>query len=275
LTRLVPYTPLRSPRVRRGTRNVRRHYAAWRRQRAETRGDQRFSRPANYDLDAKLLEYLPASGFYVEAGEYDGYSESITFFLERFRGRSGLLVEAVPELYDWAVRLRPGSSVVNCALVPPERAGEMASIYYAGTMSIIAGARGDEDGDRAYVDAAMLFDDGYEIRVPGRTLSGVLDEGGCPQIDFLSLDVEGFEEPALRGLDLNRHAPKMVLVEVHTEDHLAAVSAVLGDRYRMVDHLTPQDVLFELSQVEPHPPGAPGPRAALDPRPPSQAKTRL
>lgn len=246
LLRIVPYTPLRSPRVRRATRTARRHYWAWRRQRAENRGDLRYSRPALYDLDDKLLNYLPDSGYFVEAGAYDGYNESNTYFLERARGWSGLLVEAVPELHGWAVRQRPGSTVVNCALVPPDLAGRNVPIHYAGTMSIVSGARGGENGDSAYVEAAMLFDDGYEVQVPGRTLSEVLDEAGSPEVDFLSLDVEGYEEQALGGLDLGRHAPKLILVEVHTEDHLAAVAGVLGERYRMVDYLTPQDALFEL-----------------------------
>lgn len=245
LLRIVPFTPLRSPRVRRATRTGRRYYGAWRRQLAERRGDQRYSRPANSDLDAKLQEYLPRVGYYVEAGAFDGYMESNTYFLERFRGWSGLLVEAVPELHKWAARLRPRSVVINCALVPPDLAGEKIPVRYAGTMSIVSGARGGEDGDRAYVEAATLFDDSYEVQVPGRTLSEILEEAGSPEIDLLSLDVEGYEAAALRGLDLERHAPKLILIEVHTKDHLEAVATLLRDRYRMVDYLTQQDVLFE------------------------------
>lgn len=44
----------------------------------------------------------------------------------------------------------------------------------------------------------------YQVEVPARTLSSVLDELGVSrEIDLLSLDVEGAELEALRGLDLS------------------------------------------------------------------------
>jgi FkbM family methyltransferase len=251
LLRVVPLTPLRSPKVRRATRTGRRHLSAWRRKRAERRGDDRLSRPGLYDLDSKLADYLPDSGYFVEAGAYDGFHASNTYFLERFRNWSGLLVEAVPELHRWACRERPSSRVLNNALVPPDLAGNEVTVHYAGTMSIVSGARGSAVGDRAYLDAAMLFEDGYEVEVPGRTLSELLDEVGAPEVDFLSLDVEGYEEQALRGLDLERHRPRLILVEAHTEGHLASVAGILERNYRQIGYLTPQDVLFERTSTRP------------------------
>jgi FkbM family methyltransferase len=245
LLKVVPLTPLRSPKVRRTTRTARRHLSAWRRRRAERRGNDHLSRPGLYDLDSTLSDYLPDSGFFVEAGAYDGFHASNTYFLERFRNWSGLLIEAVPELHEWACRERASSKVLNYALVPPDLAGDEVTIHYAGTMSIVSGARGSADEDRAYLEAAMLFEDGYRVTVEGRTLSELLDESSAPEIDFLSLDIEGYEEQALRGLDLDRHRPRLILVEVHTERHLASVRRILEGHYRQVGYLTPQDVLFE------------------------------
>jgi hypothetical protein len=74
------------------------------------------------------------------------------------------------------------------------------------------------------------------MRVPARTLSALIDEAGVGrEIDLLSLDVEGAEEAALRGLDLTRHAPRFICVEARDE---AAINAVLGGRYRVVEVLT-------------------------------------
>lgn len=148
-------------------------------------------------------------------------------------------------MHRLARRERPDSRVANCALVAPESAGELVSTHYAGAMSIVSGARGTAHQDDAYLGAALLFDDGYEVEVPGRTLSELLGEIGSPEVDLLSLDIEGYEAQALRGLDLDRHAPRLILVEVHTDAHLDAVSGVLGDRYRQLERVAPRDVLFE------------------------------
>jgi hypothetical protein len=53
-----------------------------------------------------------------------------------------------------------------------------------------------------------------------RTLDDVLADAGSPEIDFMSLDVEGFELQVLRGFDLARHRPAMLLVEDHLENLL-------------------------------------------------------
>ncbi|HEV2762913.1 MAG TPA: hypothetical protein VGV38_07960, partial [Pyrinomonadaceae bacterium] len=45
----------------------------------ETLGLPRYSRPGRDDLDRKLAPYLPARGFFVEAGALDGYTASNTY----------------------------------------------------------------------------------------------------------------------------------------------------------------------------------------------------
>ncbi len=54
----------------------------------------------------------------------------------------------------------------------------------------------------------------YGVEAPARTLSEILDSSGVRRIDLLSLDVESFEPQALEGLDLDRHAPDHLLIEV-------------------------------------------------------------
>ncbi len=96
-------------------------------------GSARFSRPG---LD--LSPYLPAGpGFYVEAGAYDGYTESNTYYLERFKGWTGVLVEAIPALYAECVRRRPRSYVANCALVSSEFPDDEVAMQFGGVMSVV------------------------------------------------------------------------------------------------------------------------------------------
>src|SRR3954469_21340764 len=90
----------------------------------EALGSRRYSWPALNDLDRSLQRLLPdRPGTFMEAGAHDGYTQSNTYYLERFRGWHGVLVEAVPELHAKAARRRRRSRVVQAALVGPEREG--------------------------------------------------------------------------------------------------------------------------------------------------------
>jgi FkbM family methyltransferase len=239
---------LRSERVRRWLRSTRQRIRRHRRLLLEARGDDRLSRPALQEMEQKLHQYLPKRGFFVEAGAHDGFTQSNTYYLERFLGWTGLLVEPVPEFYREAVTERPASRVVNCALVSPERAGQLIRVHHAGPMSIVAGARGDATADRAYLDLAAALPmptEQYEVDVPGRTLSELLGEMHAPEVDFLSLDVEGYEAEVLAGLDLQRHAPRHILVEAQNDAAVARIEGQLQGSYRFVERLTPTDLLYE------------------------------
>ena len=84
----------------------------------------------------------------------------------------------------------------------------------------------------------------HEFAVPARTLSSLLDEIQAPEVDLFSLDVEGYEAEVLAGLDLDRHAPRMLVVEVDMRAEAERVEAVLGDRYLPPERLSPVDLLF-------------------------------
>jgi len=236
--------------ARRSVWRARRAAARAQRRRLERRGDFSLSRPALYEMDRQLEELFAGHvGFFVEAGANDGYAQSNTYALERIHGWRGLLVEPTPELHREAVRERPSSTVVRAALVPPDFPDREVTLHYGGLMTIVRGVHDSADGDRAWVAAAHAVaqeEPEHEFTAPARTLSSILDEVGAPPIDLLSLDVEGFEGPALRGLDLDRHAPRYVLAEVGDDKaRRAAIEEALGDRYAYVRHLSPFDVLYE------------------------------
>jgi len=230
-------------------------YLRWQRRRrraarraAEARGARHLSQPALHALDAKLDRYLGeiAGGFFVEAGANDGFEQSNTYFLERVRGWRGLLVEPVPHLCREAAAERPASQVVHAALVEPERAGAEVDLRYGGLTTVVAGSRGSLEEEREHVEAAfeLGLEQEMEVTAPGRTLSSLLDECGAPAVDFMSLDLEGYEPQALRGLDLARHAPSYLLTEAWDGDARDAIERALDDRYELVERLTPQDALF-------------------------------
>lgn len=200
----------------------------------------RFSRPAINGLDAKLEQYLPDKpGFFVEAGAHDGFTASNTYFVERFKGWTGVLVEPIPALYRKCVHERPRSKVFNFALVRKGGPKEV-SMVYRGPRSGLADCEGaHEDMATSHLD----WERTYEVRVPARTLTSILDEAGAGHIDLLIMDVEGYEVEALRGLDLSRYAPTLMLIE--TNGAQRELQALFADRYELVGDLSPKDSLYK------------------------------
>ena len=225
-------------------------YDRWRRRAHEFVGSARYSRPALDQLDLKLERHLDFDGgFFVEAGAHDGYAQSNTYYLERFRGWSGVLVEGIPALAALCRRNRPRSTVVQAALVAQAQPGDTVRMHFGGLMSAVAGALGSAEATAAHVRQGVAVQElpgTYEIAVPARTLSDVLDEAAPGrEVDLLSLDVEGLEAAVLRGLDLRRHAPRFICVEARDR---AEIEALLAPRYRLrevlVDHGARCDLLF-------------------------------
>lgn len=228
-----------------------------RRRKAEAQGSDRWSRPALHEMDRKLDALIDRdNGFFVEAGGHDGYTQSNTYWLGRFRGWRGILVEPMSFQFRRCTEERPESTVVNAALVPPEHKAPTIVMQFGDLMSTVEGSRGDgtEDAEWVTPGLAMGWMDPYAAEVPARTLSSILDELDAPEIDLMSLDIEGFEEPALRGLDLDRHAPRWLLVEVHDiASGKPPLDALLSEHYVVHELLSPMDVLYRRRDVEPAP----------------------
>jgi FkbM family methyltransferase len=232
---------------------ARRSLSRRRRRWLEARQNWSRSRPALYHLDRLLEQHLGSGpGYFVEAGACDGYFQSNTYSLERIHGWRGVLVEPVPFLARAAARDR-SAHVLNCALVGRDFPSQTAALRYAGGMTIVAGSLRNPSAERAWretVSQSVLEEPAHDFVVPARTLTSILEEVRAPRIDFLSLDVEGYEAQALDGLDLQRFGPAYALVEVADDpERRSDVERALGDDYETVGRLTPLDILYRHRRV--------------------------
>jgi FkbM family methyltransferase len=162
--------------------------------------------------DAKLLAYFhrKRDGVYVEVGAFDGIEMSNSYAFEQI-GWRGLLVEADPDLADKCRRNRPNATIVNSAAVPP---GSPSHV----TFQVASENRGlsSLELDRTSRSLLKAWTGRVTIRqitVPAATLDDILAGVGIGEIDFMTIDVEGHEWSVLRGLDLRRWRPRVLILE--------------------------------------------------------------
>ena len=195
-------------------------------------------------LDKKIEGYLPSSGIFLEAGANDGLNQSNTLFLARVHGWKGILVEPVPRLHERCVRNRPESFCVNAALVPPEDSGAVIDLIDVDLMTSVRSTK-NFSVDESHLRSAEIVQgiSRTSVTAVGKTISEVLTESGQVAIDFLSLDVEGFELEALKGFTNEEHFPRYILIETKKLD---LVLEALGHRYELIEALTEHDYFLQL-----------------------------
>jgi FkbM family methyltransferase len=143
-----------------------------------------------------------AEGYFVEIGANDPRQLSQTWRLEQL-GCTGLLVEPQQKCYEKLVAARPRSRVVRAACAAPEMRG---------TGSLHVAQSNVQSSLQQHVDDKGVHYIGQEA-VPIVTVDDLLAQEPPARVDFVSIDVEGTEMDVLRGFDLARWGPELLLVE--------------------------------------------------------------
>jgi FkbM family methyltransferase len=198
----------------------------------------------NY-LDFKLRALCNfEGGFFVEAGANDGIAQSNTLYFEKRLAWRGLLIEAIPALARACAANRPACLVENAALVSAEYSRAVVPMRYCNLMSVVTGAlKTPEEEEHIRKGCGLQQVESFSLEVPARTLSSILERNGVERVDLLSLDVEGYELEALRGLDFRMHKPRVMLVEARNGRE---VDEFLAPLYEPVALLSHHDMLYIL-----------------------------
>lgn len=159
------------------------------------------------DLILKRLFNAKKEGFYVDVGAHHPTRFSNTYLFYKM-GWRGVNIDAMPGSMQAFNRSRPRDINIESPIADTEE----QLVYYIfnepalNTLSKIEAEK--KDGLRNY----KVIE---EKVVTTRTLTSILAECINPKqdIDFLSVDVEGYDLKVLQSLDWSIYKPKVVLVE--------------------------------------------------------------
>lgn len=211
---------------------------------------KRYCRMGLNRLDEKLEPYLNFdNGVFIEAGANDGIKQSNTYYLEAIRSWKGILVEPAPHLFKKCVKNRRSSRVFNAALVADDYADKVVKLTYSDLMTAVNAESGNKNYNPEQIREGkdiQNLSETYTFEAKAATLNEVIEDSGFDRVDFLSLDIEGYEAEALKGLDLIKWSPEYILLEVR---NLSEIQSVLGSKYKIVEELTSnaeyKDILFQ------------------------------
>lgn len=166
---------------------------------------------AKHGEDHLLAALFPdLRGYCVEVGANDGIDNSNTLLFER-RGWTGLLIEADPAVARRCRRNRPAFKTISAAAVAPGSAPTVSFERVLGGSALSTRSfAGEGHYHAAYVRSALRT---RRIVVPARTLDSMLEDAAAPRLDFLTVDVEGYEADVLAGFSPMRWCPRVIVLE--------------------------------------------------------------
>lgn len=161
-------------------------------------------------------------GFYVEIGCLDGIEFSNTYFFEK-KGWDGICVEAHNDFITQLKKNRPDSKIVHAAVGEKDQDDV---VFYANKIGSLSTLDKSEE-ERWKKNYSTWFTGFEEQHVKMRTLTTIFDELKVKEIDFVSLDIEGYEVQALAGLDLQKYRPRIFVIEYKDKEHQKNLETVL------------------------------------------------
>jgi FkbM family methyltransferase len=170
------------------------------------------------------------TGFYVDVGAADPVNLSVTKWFYDL-GWSGLNIEPNQQLFDRLAADRPRDINLNCGVGAAASQAQFFELEVGELSSFDARVRDNAKGNgrppSTRTVAVMPLTDLLKLHCPNRV------------IDFLKIDVEGWEAEVLKGLDLRQYRPIIMLIEAtvpqtRIESHMEWEPRVLGADYSFV-----------------------------------------
>lgn len=143
------------------------------------------------------------TGSYIDVGANDPVIDSVTHLFYQL-GWRGINIEPLRCHFEDLQRERPDDVNLLCAAGAFEGEIELLDFNVRGWATV------DQSAIAAH---RARGDKGVPFTVPITTLSAICLQHAPPEIQFLKIDVEGYEAAVLQGMDFARFRPWIVVVE--------------------------------------------------------------
>ena len=171
-------------------------------------------------------------GFFVDVGCAWPIRANNTYYLEKHLGWTGVGVDALPDYAPMWEDERPISKFFNFLVT--DRSGTKESFFRSESLGLSSTSAHRADGKHFGGELAV-----EEVKISSITLNDLLDRVGATKVDLLSMDIEGHELTALRGFDIDRFQPDLVV----TEGRRPGVEAYFKDHgYERIERYLPFDL---------------------------------
>jgi FkbM family methyltransferase len=182
------------------------------------------------NLDKKLLKYLNfKNGFYIECGANDGINQSNSWYFEKVLNWRGILIEPNKTSFKNLKNNRSFKNIFkNVALVSEDFKNKNEEIYLS---------------EKNLESKLTNIVNPLSQKVATETLNNILKEFNVNKINLFSLDVEGYEEEVLKGLNLNIFDIDYILIETNNFDKINFM--LKNCNYILQEKLSFHDYLFK------------------------------
>ncbi|MAH44349.1 hypothetical protein CMI37_00875 [Candidatus Pacearchaeota archaeon] len=171
-----------------------------------------------FSTDALIELYFPGKqdGICVEVGAANGIRGSNTLYFENLGWRA-LCIEPNPDYFQMVQAAR--QEAVQCACGSSDEESVPFTVFDIGKHNIMSSVSGLEPDKRLVEQHSHIINNTMQIDVEVKTLDTILTEADFGvMIDFISIDTEGTELDALKGLDLTRWDVSLLVVENNFND---------------------------------------------------------
>lgn len=177
--------------------------------------------------------------FYVDVGAYRAELDSTTAYLDLHLGWHGIAIDAQAKLADEWSKLRPRAKFFS--YIVTDHSGGTETLYLSGAISSVVQSHKDQIDQLIGLSERARALPEQTVAVETITLDDLLDREGVTKVDFLSMDIEQGEPPALAGFDIDRFRPDLVCIEAFPSvagriaAYFAAHDYVRVEKYRYRD----------------------------------------
>lgn len=202
-------------------------------------------------LIRKLFDKSKRNGVYLDIGSYHPFTHSNTAYFW-MKGWHGFNVDANPHTIKLFNEYRPTDTNIWTAIIPavdyengtrrvslmlPSKADYSSGVAAAGTVN---NSVGNERG----------FSETQEV--PATSVASLLENKNIKNIDYLNIDIEGYDEIILSEIDFSIITPTVVTVEDYSDNLEQLVNSRItnlmkGNGYALVGRAGPTSVFLKRS----------------------------